>query len=191
MLIRLRLRSWYETDHSQRRERVDFSAFLFVGKLGAGVVGLAITPAFLEEHGNQPQGRATRPYKARLLARKGEREENKRMLNFGVRNLLRLEDDGKQPVRPVSAERRLGYGVDHRSRRVQKKSLFGHIFKEDIPLRVLHSQSERTRYYNRFGCWVEPTPPEFLDFFRRWFVLGGKTHPAPIHKVQKRYKVVK
>jgi len=96
----------------------------------------------------------------------------------------------------MSAERRLGVGVDHRSRRVQK-SLFGFIFaselaaKEDIPLRVLHSQSERARYLARYGAWVEPTSPEFLRFFQNWFVLGGKTNPAPIHKVQKRYKVVK
>jgi hypothetical protein len=111
------------------------------------------------------------------------------MLNLGGRNPFRHDRDRDRAVRPMSAERRLGLGLDHRTRRVQK-SLFGFIFaselaaKEDIPLRVMHSQSERARYVNRYGAWVEPLSPEFRRFFHRWFVLG-KTNPAPIHKSEK------
>jgi hypothetical protein len=74
----------------------------------------------------------------------------------------------------------------------EQAGLFSRIFKqESTGIEVPHSQSERAVYVNRFGCWVEPLSPEFRRFFHRWFVLGGKTNLAPIHKVQKRYKVVK
>ena len=118
------------------------------------------------------------------------------MLSFDVRNLLRVKQDRKRPAQPMSAERRLGLGRDQRQRPKVRKSLFGYIFagelaaKEDIPLRVLHSGSERAQYLARYGAWVEPLSPEFRNFFRRWFVLGGKTNPAPIHKAE-RHLVVK
>jgi hypothetical protein len=73
----------------------------------------------------------------------------------------------------------------------EQAGLFSRIFKqESTGIEVPHSRSERAVYVNRYGAWVEPLSPEFRRFFHRWFVLG-KTNPAPIHKVQKRYRVVK
>jgi hypothetical protein len=114
------------------------------------------------------------------------------MLNFGVRNLLRLKEDDQLPDRPMSAERRLGLGRDPRQRPRVRKSLFGFIFatkEESTGIEVMHSRSERAQYIARYGAWVEPLSPEFRRFFRQWFVIG-KANPTPIHKSE-RHLVVK
>jgi hypothetical protein len=73
----------------------------------------------------------------------------------------------------------------------EQAGLFSRIFKqESTGIEVLHTGSATAQYINKWGCWVEPLPPQFRRFFYQWFVLG-KANPMPIHKVQKRYKVSK
>lgn len=97
------------------------------------------------------------------------------MLNFSVRNLLRAKKEHR-PDRPMSAERRIAFGVDHRTKRVQK-SLFGFLFaeeiaKQDLPLDILPpNQRDDLFRYGVFG--MNRTTLEQRRWLQRWIQGGG------------------
>lgn len=100
------------------------------------------------------------------------------MLNLSIRNRLRQEQDrGHRPVRPMSGDRRLGLGVDHRHRPKVQKSLFGFIFarevavKEDVGGISTLPRIHRDGLY-RYGIWDGLTP-ELKRWFDKWRRAGG------------------
>lgn len=89
------------------------------------------------------------------------------MLNIGFRSFKQKE------AAPMSAERRLGLGLDHRTRRVQKRSLFAHVLitKENIsgipdPSPAL---GDDLNLYGALGVTAAP----LKSWLRRWLRRGG------------------
>ena len=97
------------------------------------------------------------------------------MLNLSIRNRLRQEQDrGHRPVRPMTGDRRLGLGVDHRQRPKVQKSLFAHVLKEDNTGINTLPRDTRDRLYRR-GAWDvwDGISPELHRWFKRWMARGG------------------
>jgi hypothetical protein len=79
----------------------------------------------------------------------------------------------QSPARPVCGERKLAFGVDHRVRRIQKRSLFGHVLKETVGgVESLHSASPLLRHLARHSA-LGYTEPELKRWLKSWVRRGG------------------
>ena len=94
------------------------------------------------------------------------------MLEFSI-NRNRQQKQG--PARRSSAERKLDLGVDRRPAVRKGAGAFDFIFKEEITgVEVLHSQSERARFLNRYGA-LGVTEPQLRRWLSQWVRGGGLT----------------